>query len=49
MEAFLVSTGVVALAEMGDKLAHRIALRLTRAVAAAIFAALGVVVALAAP
>src|SRR5205814_7695039 len=39
MEAFLVSTGVLALAEMGDKLAHRIALRLTRAVAAAIFAA----------
>ena len=88
MEAFLVSTGIVALAEMGDKtqiatvalaakyhalaavvagttlgmliadvpavfigdkLAHRIALRLTRAIAAIIFAALGVAVALGAP
>ena len=41
MEAFLISTGVVALGEMGDKLAKKVPMRLVHAIAAAIFGLLG--------
>jgi Ca2+/H+ antiporter, TMEM165/GDT1 family len=42
LEALLVSTGVVALAEIGDKLADRIPMKLVHSIAAATFALLGV-------
>ena len=42
MEALLVSTGVVALAEIGDKLAAKIPMKLVHSIATSIFAVLGV-------
>lgn len=43
MSALLVSTGVIALAEIGDKLAEKIPMKLVHRIAAAIFALMGAV------